>query len=532
MTAWRHAAAAAVRPAPRPAGCCRGGSLGGALLYWSQAVERRGPLRRRRRSSTRPRRAWPSNAAFIAMTGPARALEHDRRRGRLAGLGVRRDRRRPDEHVPGRPAHPRRGGDRPRRAGPRRRGRPARPAGRRAARRRWSPTSCSAGSSRPAWSATASRSPGRSPRPRGRAGRAGLRRASRWSPRSSPRTTRAMYGVAGAVIGGVVRAARRRRRRQRRAVVAVADRLGAAMHAFSGDRWWPALLLGRGRRGRSSARRCVLFDRRDFGAGVVAARPGPAHGGPRPAGLARAGLAAAARQRWSAGRSGCSWPGWRTARSATTSRTCVGDSELSQDVFAQAGGSLVDSFYARRGADARADRGRLRDLVDAASARRGGRRPRRDRCSPRRCHGGGGRLSHLAMTVGGTVLVVGAAGLGLGLGYTAGHRRRLGASAGCSVPPCRTSRRCWCWSRSPGSRTAWRPAGRASAGWPSRSASSSCSSASCCGFPQWVIGPVAVLAPGAGARRAVRLGPCSWLARPGRALGAAGFAALRHRDLG
>ena len=33
------------------------------------------------------------NTAFVAMTGPARALDTDRRSGRLAGDGVRRDRR-------------------------------------------------------------------------------------------------------------------------------------------------------------------------------------------------------------------------------------------------------------------------------------------------------------------------------------------------------------------------------------------------------------------------------------------------------
>ena len=32
------------------------------------------------------------NAAFIAMAGPARALNTDRRPGRVAGVGLRRDR--------------------------------------------------------------------------------------------------------------------------------------------------------------------------------------------------------------------------------------------------------------------------------------------------------------------------------------------------------------------------------------------------------------------------------------------------------
>ena len=49
------------------------------------------------------------------------------------------------------------------------------------------------------------------------------------------------------------------------------------MYAFSGLRWWPALLL----RGAAAlvdgrSRRTPCFERRDIGSGVLAARPGPA----------------------------------------------------------------------------------------------------------------------------------------------------------------------------------------------------------------------------------------------------------------
>ena len=58
---------------------------------------------------------------FIAMIGPARALNTIGGQVTWQATGLRRDRRGPDEHVPRRAAHPRRGGVRPRRAAPARR---------------------------------------------------------------------------------------------------------------------------------------------------------------------------------------------------------------------------------------------------------------------------------------------------------------------------------------------------------------------------------------------------------------------------
>ena len=144
-------------------------------------------------------------------------------------------------------------------------------------------------------------------------------------------STRAMYGIAGAVIGLAY------------ALRAIGDVGNAAlswlspigwyqgMHAFSGLRWWPALLLARGRsRRRGGGVRRVR--RRDFGSGVLAARPGPAHAGRglRAAGSASPGASSAAR--WSAGRSACSSPAWPTARSATTWATCSATAADPRDV--------------------------------------------------------------------------------------------------------------------------------------------------------------------------------------------------------
>ena len=86
-------------------------------------------------------------------------------------------------------------------------------------------------------------------------------------------STRAMYGITGVVIGAAY---------VLRAVGDVGNGVlswlspigwGQAMHAFSGERWWPALisvaavvLL--------AAAALVLFERRDFGSGSWLRDPG------------------------------------------------------------------------------------------------------------------------------------------------------------------------------------------------------------------------------------------------------------------
>lgn len=91
-------------------------------------------------------------------------------------------------------------------------------------------------------------------------------------------TTRAGYGLTGAVIALAYLV---------RAVGDIRDSwlswlspIGVyqGMHAFSGLRWWPALLLT-GLAVASVAVGYWLRTRRDFGAGLTAARPGPARAG-------------------------------------------------------------------------------------------------------------------------------------------------------------------------------------------------------------------------------------------------------------
>lgn len=157
-------------------------------------------------------------------------------------------------------------------------------------------------------------------------------------------TTRAMYGVTGAVLGAAY------------ALRAIGD-VGAAglswvspigiyqrMYAFSGLRWWPALLLVAAAVAATVAAYAV-FARRDFGAGIVAARPGPAHAG-----------------RWLAHPVGLAWRlqrgsvlGWALGlfllglaygSMGSDVADLIGDSATSRDIIAPAGGDLVDAFYA------------------------------------------------------------------------------------------------------------------------------------------------------------------------------------------
>ena len=65
---------------------------------------------------------------------------------------------------------------------------------------------------------------------------------------------------------------------------------------YVADRWWPLLLPAARSRWLLVALAVALLDRRDFGAGLLASRPGPANAVAGPGLAARAGLAAAARR--------------------------------------------------------------------------------------------------------------------------------------------------------------------------------------------------------------------------------------------
>ena len=245
--------------------------------------------------------------------------------------------------------------------------------------------------------------------------------------------TRAMYGITGVVIGAsyVLRAVGD----VGNGALSWASPIGwgQAMHAFSGERWWPALI--------SVAAVVVLlavalrlFDRRDIGSGLMAARPGPATAGPR----LRGSLGLAWRQQrasvagWAAG---LFLTGLAYGAIGDDVKDLLGDSQFAQDVFVQGGGTIVDSFYAVAVV--------ILALMASGFAVSSAMRPRGEE--------DGGRLegllatgltrrrwaaTSLAVTVAGTVVVVAAGGLGLGLGYqmVTGDGSAVGRLLGATLP--------------------------------------------------------------------------------------------------
>ena len=224
-------------------------------------------------------------------------------------------------------------------------------------------------------------------------------------------STRAAYGIAGAAIGAAY------------ALRAIGDvSLPAlswlspigwyqAMHAFSGLRAWPALLLLLGG-AMAAAAAYAVFDRRDYASGVIAARPGPARAGRQ----LRSGWGLASRlQRpaflaWFAG---MTLAGLSFGVMGDDVSDLVGDSDLSKQMMLQGAGDIVDSFYATLLA--------MLALLACGFAISSALRP----------HGeeNGGRVDvllatalprwtwlagHLMVTVLGTIAVLVGAGLGLG----------------------------------------------------------------------------------------------------------------------
>jgi len=119
---------------------------------------------------------------------------------------------------------------------------------------------------------------------------------------------------------------------------------GQQMRAFAGERWWPVSLSGAAVVVLAVAA-AALFERRDAGAGVLPTRAGPASAGRQ----LSSGLGLAVRlQRGSL-------IGWALAllfaglaygSIGNDIGDLLGDSELSQDIFVQGGASMADSFYA------------------------------------------------------------------------------------------------------------------------------------------------------------------------------------------
>jgi len=227
-------------------------------------------------------------------------------------------------------------------------------------------------------------------------------------------STRSMYGIAGVVIGVAF------------VLRAIGDVGSSAltwlspigwyqgMHAFSGLRWWPALLLLAGS-AVSALAAYAVFQRRDIGSGVMAARPGPDRAGAGlggPFGLAWH-LQRASVIGWTAG---LFLMGVAYGSIGNDVGDLVGDSETSKDLFLQGSADLVDGFYATallmlsliacgfaissalrpRGEE---DTGRVESLLATAVRRRDW------------------LLGHVAVTVLGALVVLAASALGLGVGY-------------------------------------------------------------------------------------------------------------------
>ena len=156
-------------------------------------------------------------------------------------------------------------------------------------------------------------------------------------------TTRAMYAVTGAVIGIAY------------VLRAVGD-VGAIaltwlspigwyqrMYAFSGLRWWPALLLVAASIGLVVAA-YIVFARRDHGSGILAARPGPPRA--RPALSSTVGLA------WRLQRgSVIGWTlglflvGLAYGSLGDSVGSLIGGSGAARDMILQGSSDLIDGFY-------------------------------------------------------------------------------------------------------------------------------------------------------------------------------------------
>lgn len=227
-------------------------------------------------------------------------------------------------------------------------------------------------------------------------------------------STRAMYGLVGAVLGVSY------------GLRAIGDITGGTlswfspigwyqgMRAYAGERWFPTLLL-LALAVASLAAAYAVFGRRDFGAGIWATRPGNARATPR--------LATSSGLAWQLQRGplvgwtfGMAVGGLAYGTVGDQADTLIGDSQLSQDLFALGGLDLVDAFYAVAAL--------MLVLIGACFTISSVLRPRHEEDD--------GRVEpllatalprqrwlwhHALITVTGTVLVLGAGGVGLGVGY-------------------------------------------------------------------------------------------------------------------
>lgn len=227
-------------------------------------------------------------------------------------------------------------------------------------------------------------------------------------------STRSMYGIAGAVLG--VAYALRAVGDVGNPVFRWLSPIGwyQSMHAFSGLRWWPALLILVGA-GLAVAASYAVFARRDVGSGVFAARPGPGRAGR----TLQSGFGLTWRlQRgavigWAVG---LFLTGLAYGSMGNDVGDLMGDSDAAREMFLQGGGDITDAFYATSML--------MLGVLAAGFTISSAMRPRGEE---ERVHGeyllatGLSRLRWLAgqtaVTVLGTAAVLAAGGIGLGAGF-------------------------------------------------------------------------------------------------------------------
>ena len=227
-------------------------------------------------------------------------------------------------------------------------------------------------------------------------------------------STRATYGLTSSVIGGAY------------VLRAIGDVSGGtlswlspigwyqAMHAYSGERWWPLMLL-LALTAMLLLAAYVAFDARDFGAGLWSVRPGPTRAGP--------GLSTALGLTWRIQRG--SIVGWATGMLlgglaygsiGDDVKSLIGNSPAVTELFAAGSTDLVGGFYATAGlmlaliatgfttssalrARSEEEDGRVEALVATAMSRSRWWR------------------AHVAVSGAGSVVVLLSAGVGMGVGY-------------------------------------------------------------------------------------------------------------------
>jgi ABC-2 type transport system permease protein len=228
---------------------------------------------------------------------------------------------------------------------------------------------------------------------------------------SSPR---AAYGITGAVIGAAY------------VLRAIGDVGSPAltwmspigwyqgMHAFSGLRWWPLLPLVVAAVVVVAAA-TLAFRRRDHGAGVLAARPGPSRAAPSlgtPLGLAWR-LQRGALVGWTLG---LLLTGLSYGSLGSDVGDLLGDSEATREMLARGSADLVEGFYATAIL--------MLALMSCGYAISQALRPRHDEAAgvvevllATGLSRGRWLLAQVVLTVLGCAVVVLAGGLGLGMGY-------------------------------------------------------------------------------------------------------------------